>query len=217
MKVPPPKFMPIFAKHPYSYQMDTFINNKSKWMLNYLIFININTRKAYAYPLHGKGADTVIDAMKRFIDDAGEVFSITSDQDRAYLSKKVLEFIRSKSINYFNTEDNNHNVLGIINRFVRTIRDLAEGKTIDEAEMKKIIDSYNESPHESLDNRAPNDITLVDELEYIEEGWYWTRIRYRSIDPMSRRSHTSSIPKKGTNSSSVHQITQWIPIRDTSW
>lgn len=168
VKVPPPKYMSIFAKHPYSYQMDTFINNKSKGKLNYLIFININTRKAYAYPLHGKGADTVIEALNRFINDVGEVFSITSDQDRAYLSNKVLEFIKSKNINYFNTEDNNHNVLGIVNRFMRTIRDLAEGKYIDENEMKKIIDSYNESPHESLDNRAPNDITLNDELEYIE-------------------------------------------------
>ena len=59
--------------------MDTFINDKTKDGLNYLMLININTRKAYCYPMKGKGAKEVAD-----------VYSITLDQDEAYLSNDVL-------------------------------------------------------------------------------------------------------------------------------
>ena len=165
-----PKYMNIYSKHPGGYQMDTFINNRRKNELNYLMFININTRKAYSYPLVGKGAKTIIEAFNKFIDDVKNVYSITSDQDPAYLSNEFLDYIKSKNIIYRTTEDNNHNVLGIINRFMRTIRDMiGENRYIAEDEMKSLIEAYNETPHKSLNNRAPNDITENDEMEYIKK------------------------------------------------
>lgn len=76
--------------------------------------------------------------------------------------------MKSNNIIYTTTEDNNHNVLGIINRFMRTIRDaIGENRYIDETEMNDLIDAYNNTPHRGLDNRAPNDITKDDELTYI--------------------------------------------------
>ena len=161
---PPPKFMHIYSKTSGAWNFDTFINKP-----NYLIFININTRKAYAYPLQGKGAKTVLNALTQFIHDEPDVKSLTSDQDPAYLSKDVLTFMKEHNINYRTTEDNNHNVLGIINRFMRTIRDIAddENKDISPVEMELIIDIYNNSPHKSLNNKSPNEITKEDEQEYI--------------------------------------------------
>ena len=142
-KPPPPKFMHIYSKVPNVWNFDTFINKP-----NYLIFININTRKAYAYELQGKGSKTVLNALEQFINDEPNVISLTSDQDPAYLSNDVLNFMKEHNINYHTTEDNNHNVLGIINRFMRTIRDLAgeENKNISPDEMQQIIDMYNNSP-----------------------------------------------------------------------
>ena len=169
VKVPKAEFMPIVSKYPNGYQMDTFINEKKKGGLNYLMLININTRKAYAYPLTGKGSKSVLDALTKFFNEVVDVHSITSDQDTAYLSNDVLDFFKSKNIIYKTTEDNNHNVLGIINRFMRTIRDvIGENRYIDEKEMNDLIDSYNNSPHKSLNNKAPNDITKEDELNYIQ-------------------------------------------------
>ena len=169
VKVPKAKFIPIVSKHLNGFQMDTFINQKTKGGLNYLMLININTRKAYAYPIEGKGAKAVINALEQFFKEVPNVYSITSDQDAAYLSNDVLEYIRSKKISYRTTQDNNHNVLGIINRFIRTIRDLVgENRYIDEEEMSDLIDSYNNSPHKSLDGKCPNDITEQDELKYIQ-------------------------------------------------
>ena len=44
------------------------------------------------------------------------------------------------NIIYTTTEDNNHNVLGIINRFMRTIRDMVgENRYINEEEMNDLL------------------------------------------------------------------------------
>ncbi len=169
VKVPKAQFMNIYSKHLDGYQMDTFINDKSKDGLNYLFFININTRKAYCYPLKGKGSKTVLNALTQFIKDVPNVYSITSDQDAAYLSNDVLTFMKEHNINYRTTEDNNHNVLGIINRLMRTIRDMVgENRYIEEAEMASLVDAYNNSPHRSLDYKTPNQIKKKDEENYIK-------------------------------------------------
>ena len=168
-KIPKAEYMNIYSKHSNGYQMDTFINDKRKNGLNYLMLININTRKAYSYGMQGKGASVVVKALQKFIEDVPEVYSITSDQDPSYLSNDVLDFMKKHNIIYRTTEDNNHNVLGIINRFMRTIRDMVgENRYIDKDEMNDLIDSYNDSPHGSLDYKPPNMITKEDEKEYIK-------------------------------------------------
>ena len=112
------------------------------------------------------------------------MYSITSDQDAAYLSNEVLDFMKSKNIIYKTTEDNNHNVLGIINTFMRTIRDaIGENRYIDENEKNNLIDAYNNSPHKSLNNKSPNDITKEDELNYIQTK---TKINPYNFHPNER-------------------------------
>ena len=169
VKVPKAQFMNIYSKHSNGFQMDTFINDKTKDGLNYLMLININTRKAYSYPMKGKGAKEVLGALQKFIKDEPHIYSITSDQDAAYLSNDVLTFMKSNNILYTTTEDNNHNVLGIINRFMRTIRDMiGENRYINEQEMSRLIDAYNNSPHRSLNYKVPNEMTEKDEEQYIK-------------------------------------------------
>lgn len=63
-KVPPPKFMHIYSKHPNAYQMDTFFYREEK--TPYLMIININSRKAYAYKMNDKGASEVLKALNKF-------------------------------------------------------------------------------------------------------------------------------------------------------
>ena len=161
-RIPPPKFMHIYSKIPHSFQMDTFIGNP-----NYLMFININTRKAYAYEMNGKGAKEVLRSLEEFIKIEPECKSIESDEDTAYLSKTVLDFMRDHDIIYTTTTDNDHNKLGIINRFMRTIRDMKSNEP--KASILDLVDSYNDMPHRSLNYKSPNDITKEDELEYINK------------------------------------------------
>lgn len=168
-----PKFMHIYSKTGNEYQMDTFVNDKHKGGTNYLMIININTRKAYAYEMNGKGSEAVLKALTEFINDLEnenrEVIKITSDQDSAYLNDKVLSFMKNHGIHYRTTEDNNHNILGIINRFMRTVRDYFEDdRRITPKMMKGFIQTYNNSPHRGLDGKIPNEMTTDDEDAYIK-------------------------------------------------
>lgn len=164
-----PVFMHIYSKSGNEYQMDTFINDKRKGGVNYLVFINVNTRKAYAYTLSGKGSETVLKALKEFVADVPEVKRIVSDQDSAYLNEHVLKFMKEHGIDYRTTEDNDHNVLGIVNRFMRTIRDYFEdNRTITPTAMKSFMEAYNASPHKSLNGISPNEMNQEHEDEYIK-------------------------------------------------
>lgn len=199
---PEQKFIPIVSKTPGGWQMDTFINEKDTKNekgeiiakgLNFLMFINVNTRKAHAYPMKGKGALEVKKALDIFIEDEPGCRSIASDQDAAYLSNQIREWMYNHEINYTTTKDDNHNNLGIINRFMRTIRDMAvkrdflddelwdnvdkngnikpdfvQTSFISEEQMQELIESYNGAPHRSI-GKAPNDFTEKDEQEYIKK------------------------------------------------
>ena len=181
-----PVYLPIYSESGGSYQFDTFIQKKG---LNFLIFININTRKAYAYPMRTKGTDDVINAMTKFFTDVKEdpgirtnpVKVLRSDQDAAYLSNKTLDFLREKGVRYLTTEDENHNVLGIINRFMRTVRDLANKKVISAEEMKELVNTYNTTIHTST-NVPPNEMTKELEKEYITKKRIETQNKTRAYD-----------------------------------
>ena len=173
-KVPPPKFMHIYSKHPNAYQMDTFFYREEKTPYEqssrhqrcYLMIININSRKAYAYKMNDKGDGEVLKALNKFINEVKDIYSITSDQDKAYLSNAVLSFMKDHDIRYRTTTDNDHDKLAIINRFMRTIRDLRDRN---EEDILDIVDAYNDMPHKSLSNKAPNEFTDEDERKYIEQ------------------------------------------------
>ena len=160
--IPPPKFMHIYSKIPHGFQMDTFIGTP-----NYLMLININSRKAYAYEMSGKGAKEVLRSLNEFIKVEPECKSITSDEDTTYLSKSALDFMRKHNIIYTTTTDNDHNKLGIINRFMRTIRDIKANEL--NVDIQSLVESYNDMPHRSLNYKSPKDFTKEDEVEYINK------------------------------------------------
>ena len=165
-QVEKPIYLPIFSKTKGEYQMDTMF---CKGYSPFLIIININTRKAYAYQMSNKNASSVKAALERFFNEVPGVKAITSDQDTAYLSTDVLTYLKEKNIQYRTTEDNNHNVLGIINRFMRTLRDINANSGFTDARMKRLIKAYNNTPHSGLDGRTPNSVTDNDEDNYIKE------------------------------------------------
>lgn len=164
-KIKKPKFLPIYSKIGDSYQMDTLIQKRAR---PFLIVININTRKANAYMMQNKGAKEVKKALEKFFDETPVVKTLVSDQDSAYLSNDVLTFLKSKNVSYRTTEDNNHNVLGIINRFMRTLRDLNDGKNFTEERMQQLVSEYNATPHSGIDNETPDNMDEDKEKEYIK-------------------------------------------------
>ena len=164
-----PKFQKIINKYGSqrpSYQFDTLIQQKGP---PFLVFININTRKGYAYKMSDKGKDSVLVALHKFINDAPDVAILTSDRDRAYLTDDVLRFLTEHHIEYHTTHNNNHNILGIINRFIRTLRDMNNERDFTEARMKELIDEYNKSPHRGIGYIAPDEMNSSRETKYVKK------------------------------------------------
>ena len=159
-------YLPIYSKVTGAYQFDTLIQSKRATIPAFLIFININSRKAYAYPMNNKGVNEVLRVLNDFISNQ-KVKTLSSDQDAAYLSKAVVDLFIKHGIDYRTTEDNNHNKLGVINRFIRTIRDYNKNRDFTTEGMNKAINEYNNSIHSST-GIEPSKFTSKDEEEYIK-------------------------------------------------
>lgn len=142
--------------------MDTYISSRASGEPDYLMLINVNTHKAYAYEMDGKGSKEVLRSLNVFIREEPDCKAITSDEDAAYLTNAVLDFMREHNIIYTTTTDNDNNKLGIIYRFMRTVCDMRDREP--QTSISDLVASYNDMPHRSFDNREPNEITEEDEL-----------------------------------------------------
>jgi hypothetical protein len=160
--------LPIFSRDNDSFQMDTFENNRKSTQPRYfLIAICINSRKAYAYPMKTKNTESVVEALTLLLaqrsSEGRGVSSMYSDEDTAYTSKVALEWMEKNQIDLHTTdEQHNHTNLALVNRLIRTLRDMNgnnQGEyNIDGDTMSALIEDYNSTPHSST-GIAPNDIT----------------------------------------------------------
>ena len=159
--------LPIFSRVIGGYQFDTLIQSKNASIPAFLIFININSRKGYAYPMKNKSKSEVLRVLQEFINEV-KPKSLSSDQDSAYLSNEVIDLMIKNNIDYRTTEDNDHNKLGIINRFIRTLRDYNNERDFTELSMSNCINDYNNTIHSST-GVAPAKFTINDEHKYINK------------------------------------------------
>ena len=157
----------IFGRKPGCYQIDTLVQSKGASPRYFLIIININSRKLFAYPMNNKDSSSVLSTLKTFINESPQIHSITSDQDKAYLSPQVIKFMIDHKIDYQTTFTNDHNRLGIINRAIKTLRDINQERDFTEQSMKKAINAYNNSIHSST-GKEPNEVSSTDEEHYIQ-------------------------------------------------
>lgn len=156
-------YLPIYSEQRNAYQFDTLIQQKLK---PFLIVININTRKVFAYQMNDKSSKSVNEALQEFKNEVKDITNLTSDEDSSYLSAQTLEFMKKNKIEYRTTTKHDHNRLGIINRVIRTLRDLNHERDFTRESMSKCVKAYNNSIHSSI-NKKPNDMTPKDENNYI--------------------------------------------------
>jgi hypothetical protein len=64
------EFLPIFARKQKCYQFDTLIQKEEH---PWIIFININSRKGYAYPMKNKSAEEVLKALQAHRKKVGRI------------------------------------------------------------------------------------------------------------------------------------------------
>jgi hypothetical protein len=141
---------PIFSKTKGGYQMDYFVQ-KNGVPQYYLIFINVNSRHGYAYPSYSRSTQDTLRILKKFVSEVKEINSITSDREASFISQQVIDYLIDQNIDLQTTEDNDKKRLGIIDRFIRTIRDMHDDDDgISESEMQSILHEYNNSPHSKI-------------------------------------------------------------------
>lgn len=179
-------YRPIFSRTSGSYNMDIFENPKVSKIESQelktvttqyiLIFININTRYAVGYPMNNKDSKTVLEHLREFVDKY-KPSKITSDNDRAFVSKEVVNFLNEKGVGQYIVTQHNHTSLGIIDRFMRTLRDMNRVRTIDNKDSEDeefkylsipklniLLDEYNNAEHSSI-RMSPIDMQNNDRHE----------------------------------------------------
>ncbi|OHT06463.1 hypothetical protein TRFO_25487 [Tritrichomonas foetus] len=162
--------LPIFSGMKNAYQMDTLENTAHIPPPYFLIFINVNTRMGYAYPMETKDSESVLTAFVQFLSEVGKVSEITCDNDPSYTTESMRQLFQANGIRMRRTRYNDHNKLGIINRFIKTLRDLNKTTTFTADSMRKCIEVYNSNPHSSI-GKAPEDFNDKDETKYIRKKW----------------------------------------------
>ena len=169
--------LPIYGRGAHCYQMDTLEQsdkakrNKKAYGTTppyYLIIVNINSRKGYAYPMKSKNASHVADCLSQFL-SSHKMTNLYTDDDHAYTEAQVAQLLDRHKVHHTKTEKANKHVLGIVNRFIKTLRDKnGLGRDITAADMTAIIDTYNDTVH-STTNCKPNDWNDKKNEEWIEE------------------------------------------------
>lgn len=177
------KFMNhVFSDHPYSYIMDILENKVGCEPRYWMIFINVNTRYVHAYDMRSKDKRSVKGAIERFIDhvendDEQRVYSLTGDDEGAFSSKEIVDYLKNKKVGLRIVKEQNHGALSIIDRFIRTLRDMniPTEKTKRESNdkkyvnfsmkrMKKLIKIYNNTFHSAI-GMTPKEMQNDYELE----------------------------------------------------
>ena len=135
-----------------------------------------------AYELNDKTADSIFNNLNKFVNEY-HPRKLTSDEEGGLIAKKNLDYLKNNNCGVFIVQEQNHSTLGIIDRFIRTLRDMntAQMKNneqntdkqfsfISPDKMKKLLKSYNNTVHSST-KLTPVEMMNNPELEdkYIKQ------------------------------------------------
>ena len=169
MKLPQtkPYMRKIFERVPGCYFHDLLVQPRDAEPKYYHIFIGANNRYAFAYPVNDKKASTAVETLNKFIEDNKQnhkyIVKLTSDGECAFNSQQFINACHENQIMLKIIPDGAHSSLGIVDRFIRTLRDMNQPLNksqeqqynnefieFSEAKMKRLIDIYNNTRHNSI-------------------------------------------------------------------
>ena len=173
-----PYFSPIFN----SYEADlAFITTNEKFRQSiYLFLVNINTRYLYILQLTDKETSTLKHSFEKLIFYGLRINSIRFDGECGLNSKSMLKYFEDNDIKVYSNSSAYINKNRIVDRVIRTIRDMYETYlrknkidfkkitlTKEENILQQLVTIYNNTYHRSI-GKAPSQMTYEDELKYIQ-------------------------------------------------
>ena len=167
----------IFSRSLNTWFMDLLDNGKENEPRYWFIFIGTNNRYGVALPLNSKNAEDVRDALNIFISEFSPA-KLTSDQEKAFMEKRNIELMKENNILLQTVPERNHSSLSLIDRFIRTLRDMnrvvdgeinkqsidEEFKSFSVEKMDELIDIYNNTYHSAI-KCTPKEMFDNEELE----------------------------------------------------
>ena len=138
----------------------------------YLILIHVNTKKAYYVPMIHKDAATVKTAFEQYVlPNVPDIHQIVTDEDTAYTGTQMQALFKANNITHVTTKDSGKHILGTINRFMRTIRDMNRPhRNISIPQMHRLIAEYNDRVHKTTKHK-PNEMTEKQEKQFIMDQY----------------------------------------------
>lgn len=167
----------IFSRFPNAYFTDIYDNLPNHTPRYWQLFINTNTRYAVAYPLDSKTKEAIHNNLKQFV-PSYHPRKITSDEEAGLVAKINTDYLSNNKCGLFVVQERNHSTLGIIDRFIRTLRDMntpqeepltaqsmdEEFKYISPTKMNEMLYWYNNTVHSST-GYTPQEMMNNQELE----------------------------------------------------
>lgn len=135
-----------------------------------LVVIDIFSKYLWIQPLKNKTAHEVVKGFKHIFDGGRTCKKLRTDNGSEIISKVTRAYLKREGIYYFTTQNSNTKA-NIAERVIQTIKNMmyryfTENRThryIDVLE--DIVKSYNATPHKSLNNIAPKDVSKNNEAD----------------------------------------------------
>ena len=120
-------YFPIVAKHKYEIlQIDlvdmsdiSLANENYKFLL---VAIDVFSRLAFVVPIKNKTSSTIIENISEIFDVTGPTM-INSDNGSEWINRDFKKLLRESGITINYVEVGDHHKMGIVDRFVRTLRE----------------------------------------------------------------------------------------------
>jgi hypothetical protein len=168
---PASELFKIASSNPNSWQADlTFWRELDKQPI--LTAVNINSRVGYAKILPNKQAKTMLTAIKEFL-ATHKVTELTTDNGTEFTSATAEKFFKANNIEHYNNEPGDHNRMGMIERFSRTIKQslIRIERKLTPKLLADVIHNYNTTENSAI-GQTPEEATGTvdrDVLDHNEE------------------------------------------------
>ena len=186
-------FEPVIGCYFHDFLQQTDDRNKALYPNYYHIFLESNSRYAFAYPVEDKSAETAVKTLEQFIKDnhGKPIRKLTSDGERGFDSKKFTDYCHKNNIVVKIILDKAHTTLGLMDRFIRTLRDMNQPPNrskvgtqykpdyvdIRPEKMRSLISSYNNTFHKTI-KCTPKEMYDNPELE---KEWIQRKLKLQQI------------------------------------
>ncbi len=178
-----PYMLKIFSNTLNCWMHDIFDNTSLGSPRYWHIFIGVNNRYVIAHPLESKSSEAIHKSLLTFLQRV-RPRKLTSDMEKSFNSTQNRELLKEYHCQYhFVNSKHNHSSLGIIDRFIRTLRDMNTPMKSDKLQsddisfrvislnkMLSLLKSYNNTIHTAI-NATPLEMYTNQNLEkeYIYE------------------------------------------------